>query len=41
MAIIDKTIHFVKEQLQDAEGGHDWFHIQRVYRNALLIAERL
>lgn len=39
MAIIDKTIHFVKEQLQDAEGGHDWFHIQRVYRNALLIAE--
>lgn len=39
MAIIDKTINFVKEQLQDAEGGHDWFHIQRVYRNALLIAE--
>jgi uncharacterized protein len=39
MTIIDKTIHFVKEQLQDAEGGHDWFHIQRVYRNALLIAE--
>lgn len=39
MSIIDKTILFVKEQLHDAEGGHDWFHIQRVYRNALLIAE--
>ena len=39
MAIIDKTILFVKEQLQEAEGGHDWFHTQRVYRNALLIAE--
>lgn len=39
MAIIDNTILFVKEQLQDAEGGHDWFHIERVYKNALLIAE--
>ena len=39
MSIIDKTILFVKEQLQNAEGGHDWFHIERVYKNALLIAE--
>lgn len=37
-AIIDTTIHFVKQQLKDAEGGHDWFHIERVYRNALMIA---
>lgn len=36
--LITKTIAFVKEQLKDAEGGHDWFHIQRVYKNALLIA---
>ncbi len=36
--LINKTILFVKEQLKDAEGGHDWFHIQRVYNNALLIA---
>lgn len=40
MSIIDKTILFVKEQLQNAEGGHDWFHIERVYKNALLIAEK-
>jgi uncharacterized protein len=39
MSIIDKTILFVKEQLQNAEGGHDWFHIERVYKNALLIAQ--
>lgn len=36
---IDKTILFVKETLQNAEGGHDWFHIERVYKNALLIAQ--
>ncbi len=39
MAWIDKTISFVKEKLKDAEGGHDWFHIERVYRNAMLIAK--
>ncbi|KAF2518906.1 HD domain-containing protein [Flavobacterium salilacus subsp. salilacus] len=38
-ALIHKTIHFVKQQLENAEGGHDWFHIQRVYNNALKIAE--
>ncbi len=39
MEIIEHTISFVKEQLKNAEGGHDWFHIERVYKNALLIAE--
>ena len=37
--LIDKTIRFVKTTLAQAEGGHDWFHIERVYKNALLIAE--
>lgn len=37
--LINKTITFVKEKLNDAEGGHDWFHIERVYKNALLIAK--
>lgn len=36
---ISKTIIFVKEQLKEAEGGHDWFHIERVYKNAMLIAK--
>lgn len=39
MKIVDKTIAFVKAQLKNAEGGHDWFHIERVYKNALLIAK--
>jgi uncharacterized protein len=39
MTLIDKTILFVKEKLEHAEGGHDWFHIERVYKNALLIAK--
>ncbi|MDG1870775.1 MAG: HD domain-containing protein [Flavobacterium sp.] len=37
--IIDKTIQFVKIKLEGAEGGHDWFHIERVYKNSLLIAQ--
>lgn len=36
--IISKTISFVKEKLSNAEGGHDWFHIERVYKNSILIA---
>lgn len=38
--IIKETILFVKETLTDAEGGHDWFHIERVYKNSLLIAKK-
>ena len=37
--LIVKTIKFVRERLVDAEGGHDWFHIERVYKNAMLIAK--
>ena len=37
--LVNTTIDFVKEQLKGAEGGHDWFHIERVYKNALLIAK--
>ncbi len=32
--IVDKTISFVKTTLADAEAGHDWFHIERVFHNA-------
>lgn len=38
MDLIEKTIFFVKDKLEGAEGGHDWFHIERVYKNAQLIA---
>ena len=33
-AILTKTIAFVKETLANAEAGHDWFHIERVYKTA-------
>lgn len=39
IALIDKTILFVKETLQGAEGGHDWFHIQRVFNTSQRIAK--
>lgn len=38
-ALIENTISFVKKELQNAEGGHDWFHIERVYHNALNISK--
>ncbi|WP_179334090.1 HD domain-containing protein [Winogradskyella costae] len=37
--LIEATIDFVKTELNNAEGGHDWFHIERVYKNSLLIAK--
>ncbi len=37
--IVEKTIAYVRKELDKAEGGHDWFHIQRVFRNTLLIAK--
>lgn len=37
--LINNTILFVKTELQNAEGGHDWFHIERVWKNAKLIAQ--
>ncbi|MGO4920351.1 HD domain-containing protein [Maribacter spongiicola] len=37
--IVEETITFVKETLKNAEGGHDWFHIQRVFNNSMLIAK--
>jgi uncharacterized protein len=38
MDIVDATILYVKKELHNAEAGHDWFHIERVYKNALQIA---
>ncbi|WP_312075720.1 HD domain-containing protein [Chryseobacterium sp.] len=35
---IDKTIEFVKQKLEGAEAGHDWFHIERVWKLAKKIA---
>ncbi len=37
--IIRLTETFVKNTLQNAEGGHDWWHILRVWNNAKTIAQ--
>lgn len=34
------TINFVKEKLAGAEAGHDWFHIERVWKLSKKIAEK-
>lgn len=36
--IIEATTAFVKKELREAEGGHDWFHIERVWKTAKHIA---
>ena len=35
--LVQNTVHFVKKNLLEAEGGHDWFHVERVYNTAKLI----
>jgi len=39
MNITESTINFVKQTLAEAEGGHDWFHIERVWKLAKHIGE--
>lgn len=36
--LIEKTVEFVKEKLEGAEAGHDWFHIERVWKLSKKIA---
>lgn len=37
-SLIHQTISFVKKELQEAEGGHDWWHIERVWKLSKKIA---
>lgn len=36
---IEQTITYVKQELAHAEGGHDWWHIYRVWKTSLEIAK--
>ena len=38
--IIPNTVAFVKLTLAGAEGGHDWYHIERVWNTARYIREQ-
>src|SRR3989344_2254450 len=37
--VIGKTVDFVKDTLKNAEGGHDWWHINRVWALSKNIAQ--
>ncbi|MDQ1160981.1 uncharacterized protein QE422_001349 [Chryseobacterium sp. SORGH_AS 447] len=37
--LIENTVKFVKGKLEGAEAGHDWFHIERVWKLSKKIAE--
>lgn len=37
--LIENTVEFVKEKLKGAEAGHDWYHIERVWKLSKSIAE--
>lgn len=39
-AAIQKTIDFVQKTLANAEAGHDWFHIERVFKTAQTINQQ-
>jgi uncharacterized protein len=38
LSIIEKAVHFVRPRMLDASAGHDWFHVERVWRSARIIA---
>ena len=40
MELIHKTINLVQEKLEGTESGHDWFHIERVWKLSLKIQEK-
>ncbi len=35
--IVQKTVDFVKEKLSQESSGHDWWHVYRVWQNAIKI----
>ena len=37
--VVAKTAEYVKRSLLDGEGSHDWWHVERVWKNALRIGQ--
>jgi uncharacterized protein len=38
--IIQKTAEYIKQEFGDDSSGHDWWHIYRVWKNAVTICKR-
>lgn len=39
-ALIQKTVTFAKSKLKDFDGGHDWYHTERVWKLAKTICSK-
>jgi uncharacterized protein len=39
-AVIDKTVEYVRQSLSSDQTGHDWWHIYRVWKTAIYLAEQ-
>ena len=37
--ILQKTAEYIKQEFSDDSSGHDWWHIYRVWKNAMTICE--
>ncbi len=37
--IIQKTAEYIKQEFSDDSSGHDWWHIYRVWKNAITISQ--
>lgn len=37
---VERTVNFVRKKLGGEGSGHDWWHVYRVYKNALTINQR-
>lgn len=38
--LVQKTVAFIQNQFQGESSGHDWWHVYRVWKNALTIVEK-
>jgi len=37
--VLQKTANYIKQEFSDDSSGHDWWHIYRVWKNAITICE--
>ena len=37
--ILQQTAEYIKNEFQDDSSGHDWWHIQRVWKNAIMLCK--
>lgn len=38
--ILEKTADFIRQEFSHESSGHDWWHIHRVWKNAIVICEK-